>query len=253
MVGPTSGAFPGQTASGEYDGFLRKFDLDGEAIWTRQFGTVETDTAIAVAADGAGGVYAAGFLRISLPGQRVGVVQNSLTHRFDEDGNNIWSQEFGTIDEDFATNVAVDSAGDIYVAGRTDGTFPGQVNSGGNDVFVRKFSKDGEEIWTYQFGSNAGDDVRDIMLDDIGNLYLVGRTNGTLPGQEPQGLADAFLIKLTTGLPPQPDPDRAFAESGSCSVLFNQIKDRLNIGWMLLGLLLPAITGARLFSKGGQG
>lgn len=246
VVGPTSGEFPGQTGSGKYDAYLSQFDVNGNAIWTRQFGTVDTETAIDVVADGEGRVYAVGFMRIAIPGQRVGVVQNSLTHRFDSDGNQVWSREFGTIDEDFATNVAVDAAGDVYVVGRTDGAFPGQINFGGDDAFVRKYDSDGEEIWTYQFGSQAGDNVRDIMLDGTGNLYIVGRTNGVLAGQERQGLSDAFLIKLSTGFSPPPAPEVIPTEAGSCSGLVTQLKDRLNIGWMLLGLMLPALTLARL-------
>ncbi|MCH7814465.1 MAG: SBBP repeat-containing protein [Planctomycetes bacterium] len=253
VVGPTSGEFPGQTGSGKYDAYLRKFDLDGNAIWTRQFGTVDTETAVDVAADGEGRIYAVGFVRIGNPGQRIGVVQNSLTHSFDGDGNKIWSREFGTSEEDFATNVAVDAAGDIYVVGRTDGAFPNQVNFGGEDIFVRKFGPGGDEIWTYQFGSSAGDDVRDILLDGAGNLYLVGRTKGALAGQEHLGLSDAFLIKLSTGFSPPPAPEGIPIQAGSCSGLVTQIKGSLSIGWMLLGLMLPALTLARFVSRSGSG
>ena len=253
VVGPTSGEFPGQTQSGKYDAFLSQFDVDGNAIWTQQFGTAYTDSAIDVAADGEGRIYAVGFVRIATRGQRVGVVQNSLMHRFDGDGNGVWSREFGTINEDLATNVAVDGAGDIYVAGRTDGAFPGQVNFGGEDVYVRKFGRDGQEIWTYQFGSNANDNVRDIMLDGAGNLYLVGLTKGALAGQEHLGLSDAFLIKLSTGFSPPPAQNVIATEAGSCSGLVTQIKGRLSIGWILMGLMLPALTLAKLISRGSQG
>ena len=252
VVGPTSGAFPGQTWSGKYDAYLSQFDVDGNAIWTRQFGTVDTETALDVAADGEGRIYAVGFVRIGNLGQRVGVVQNSLAHRFDSDGNQVWSREFGTINEDFAINVAVDASGDIYVVGRTNGSFLGQVNFGGEDVYVRKFGRDGQEIWTYQFGSNANDNVRDIMVDGAGNLYLVGLTKGALAGQEQQGLSDAFLIKLSTGFSPSPAPVGIPAQAGSCNGLVTQIKGRLSIGWILMGLMLPALTLARLIPQDRQ-
>jgi hypothetical protein len=253
VVGPTSGAFPGQTWTGEYDAYLRKLDVDGNTVWTRQFGTEETDTAIDVAVDGQGHVYVVGFIRIATTGQRVGVVQNSLAHSFDVDGNNIWNHEFGTIDEDFATNVVVDNNGDIYVAGRTGGTFPGQVNFGGNDVFLRKLSSDNKEIWTYQFGSSAGDNVRDMMLDDAGNLYLAGRTNGVLAGQEQQGLSDAFLIKLTADFSPASGPNVIPNGGISCNRLTAKLEGSLSIGWILMGLMLPALTLAKLASRGSQG
>ena len=246
VVGPTSGTFPGQTWAGEYDAYLSKFDDNGNALWTRQFGAEETDTAVDVTTDSEGRVYTVGFFRIALPGQRVGVVQNALVHSFDGEGNQLWSREFGTVDEDFATNVAVDQAGDIYVVGRTDGAFAGQVNFGGNDAFVRKYSNDGEELWTYQFGSRSGDNIKDIILDDAGSLYAVGRTNGVLAGQESKGLADAFLIKLSTGFSPPPAPAETSGATGFCSSIGLNVSGRLSLGWMLLGLMLPALTLVRL-------
>ena len=132
------------------------------------------------------------------------------------------------MDEDFATNVAVDQAGDIYVVGRTDGAFAGQVNFGGNDAFVRKYSNDGEELWTYQFGSRSGDNIKDIILDDAGSLYAVGRTNGVLAGQESKGLADAFLIKLSTGFSPPPAPAETAGTTGFCSSIGLSVSGRLS-------------------------
>ena len=245
VAGPTSGTFPGQTWAGEYDAYLTKFDDAGNSLWTRQYGVDETDTAVDVTTDSEGRVYTVGFVRIALPGQRVGVVQNSLIHSFDAEGNLLWSREFGTVDEDFATNVAVDEAGDIYVVGRTDGAFAGQVAFGGNDVFVRKYSSDGEEKWTYQFGSTSGDNIKDVVLDGAGSLYAVGRTNGVLAGQESKGLADAFLIKLSTGFSPPPPPPDAGRNTGACRGIRANVGGPFSLGWMLLGLLLPALTLAR--------
>ncbi|MBI4303064.1 MAG: SBBP repeat-containing protein, partial [Chloroflexi bacterium] len=39
VVGETYGTFPGQASAGEGDAFVRKYDLSGNEIWTRQFGT----------------------------------------------------------------------------------------------------------------------------------------------------------------------------------------------------------------------
>ena len=37
--GMTAGALPGQVNFGGFDGFVRRYDLDGNLIWTRQYGT----------------------------------------------------------------------------------------------------------------------------------------------------------------------------------------------------------------------
>ena len=65
----------------------------------------------------------------------------------------LWTRQFGTSGYDFARAVAVDPEGNVYVAGRTEGALPGQVSSGDFDAFVRKYDRDGDEVWTRQFGT----------------------------------------------------------------------------------------------------
>ena len=69
VAGWTRGALPGQTRLGSSDAFLRKYDPDGNEVWTRQFGTSWGDSAWGVAAGPQGEVYVAGFTRGALPGQ----------------------------------------------------------------------------------------------------------------------------------------------------------------------------------------
>ena len=59
VTGFIIGALPGQTSAGGADGFLRKYDFGGNELWTRQFGTAETDKPDAVAIH-AGAIYVTG-------------------------------------------------------------------------------------------------------------------------------------------------------------------------------------------------
>ena len=62
---------PEDGSTGDWDGFLRKYNAQGNLIWTRQIGTPDTDQATGVAAD-ASGVYVVGYTHGTLPGQTVG-------------------------------------------------------------------------------------------------------------------------------------------------------------------------------------
>src|SRR5215472_18373141 len=62
------GALPGQTNVGSGDGYVEKYDFNGNLIWTRQFGTPAPTYANGVAAAG-GGVYAVGTAAGTFPGQ----------------------------------------------------------------------------------------------------------------------------------------------------------------------------------------
>ena len=106
-----------------------------------------------------------------------------------------WIDQFGTRYPDEADGVAADPAGYIYVVGQTSGELPGQKSAGMIDAFVRKVDPAGNEVWTRQFGSNERDEPKGVTLDDAGNVYIVGRTFGTLPGQTSAGGWDAFIRK----------------------------------------------------------
>ncbi len=110
----------------------------------------------------------------------------NIVRKYDTDGNEIWTQEFG-LPEGYARRIAIDNSG-IYVAGHTSGTLPGQINSGGQDGFVLKFGFDGVQIWAKQFGSSAADTMHGVALTDSG-VYVAGETGDSYK--------DAVVLKLT--------------------------------------------------------
>jgi hypothetical protein len=57
--------------------------------------------------------------------------------KYDADGNELWTRQFGTAGVDSASGVAADASG-LYVAALTSGTFPDQTSAGGTDAFVAK-------------------------------------------------------------------------------------------------------------------
>ena len=193
VVGNTDGVFPGQTNAGLTDVFLRKYNPDSTEVWTRQFGTLVNDKATAVAVDRQGNSYVTGSVGGILPGQTRSGDTDAFVRKYDPAGTEVWTRQFGTTSATLATAVAVDSNGNIYVVGYNGGTFPGQIRSGMWDAFVRKFDRDGTEVWTRQFGTKFDDQATGVAVDSQGNSYVVGWTNGALPGQTNRGPADAFL------------------------------------------------------------
>jgi hypothetical protein len=197
VVGWTGGTFPGQRGKGDWDAFVRRYDGNGNEIWTRQFGTEGDDAALAM--DMAGNVYVVGRTEGTFPGQRGAGKEDAFVCKYDGNGNEIWTRQFGTEGTDYAWGVSVDMVGNVYVVGLTGGTFPGQRGAGKEDAFIRKFDGGGNEIWTRQFGTEYDDIAFDVSVDDVGNIYVVGWTYGTLPGQKGAGGADAFIIKFWPG------------------------------------------------------
>ena len=193
VTGYTYGVFSGQTNAGNLDVFVRKYDVSGNEVWTRQFGSPAPDYNFGGFANRSG-VYLAGYTAGALSGQTNAGNYDAYVRKYNSDGNEVWTRQFGTANADYGVGVSVDSS-KVYVMGHTAGAFPGQTNAGNYDVFVRGYNAGGNEIWTRQFGSPTYDWGFGISADSS-KLYAMGYTFGVLPGQTSAGSSDAFVVKF---------------------------------------------------------
>jgi hypothetical protein len=192
VVGLTDGAFPGQVNAGSYDVFVRKYDYDGNEVWTRQFGTAGYDQAEGIDA-GRGGLFIAGFVEGALPGQVHGGSFDAFVRRYDYDGNEVWTRQLGGSGSEDFHGAAMDKTG-VYVAGSVT-TLPDF--EGNSDALVARYSLDGNELWTRQFGTALEDHLGGIAVRH-GAVYVAGYTFGTLPGQTSAGGRDAVVRRYDT-------------------------------------------------------
>jgi hypothetical protein len=152
--------------------------------WTRQFGLSGYVTSVVVDTTG---VYVAGYTAINTN------YPEAFIRKYDSDGTELWSRQFGSTAADYAQSVAVDATG-VYVAGYASGALPGQTNAGGYDAYIRKYDHTGTELWTQQFGTSGSDFSYGVGVDATG-IYVVGMTSGAFPGQTNAGGYDAYIRK----------------------------------------------------------
>ena len=193
VVGTTSSTLPGQHNAGSFDAFIRRYDADGNEVWTRQFGTPGGDNARRVAFDGAGQILVVGSTEGTLPGQVSAGGYDAFVALFDQAGRQLWTRQFGSAGDDFGLAIAVDPSDNITVAGSADDALPGQTSPGGTTAFLRHLDSAGATLWTDQFGTGLADDAWDVTLDHAGNTWMVGTTERALPGQRSAGRIDAFV------------------------------------------------------------
>jgi hypothetical protein len=191
VVGATYGSLAGGNA-GEEDAFVRKYDPNGNELWTRQFGSSAWDWAHAVAVDASANVLVAGQTFGSIASANAGSA-DAFVRKYDADGNELWSRQFGNTASEWARGVAVDASGNVLVAGETSGSLAGG-NAGGIDAFVRKYDPNGTVLWTRQFGSSGHESSRGVAVDASGNVLVAGETSGSLAGGSAGGI-DAFVRK----------------------------------------------------------
>lgn len=196
IAGSTDGSLAA-TTTGSTDVFLAKIDLDGTRRWVRQVGTTEVDTPNAVAVDSAGNAYITGYTYGTIDGINQGEADLFLI-KYDSNGNLAWRAQLGTVANEAAGGVALDSLGNVYVAGYTEGAFPGHTQNGGFDIFIAKFDSDGQVGWLNQFGTVDDDLALALRSDGNDNFYLAGASEGNLSGSGKQGGFDAVLMKINT-------------------------------------------------------
>ncbi len=96
------------------------------------------DSTRSVAVDASGNAYITGLTTGDLGGTNAGDYDAFLV-KYDSSGNHLWSQQIGTASEDWSHSVAVDSSGNAYISGNTEGDLGG-TNAGGEDAFLVKFA-----------------------------------------------------------------------------------------------------------------
>lgn len=102
----------------------------------------------------------------------------ALTH-YDATGAEVWRRELAASTR--GDTVTTDSLGNAYLAGEI--TIP----RFGVDVFVRKYSPAGDNIWNSQFGSTIHDWPTGIAVDAAGNSYVSSSPWATNYGVPPAG------------------------------------------------------------------
>ena len=183
----------GLTHHGADDVVLRRYDLNGTVLWTKEIGTKGNDVDGKVALDGAGSLYVSFTTNGAVPGAANAGFNDIVLRRYDLDGHAIWTRQFGTAEDEQSFSAVADPHG-VYVAGLTRGVLAGTSNAGLQDEFVRKYRPGGVAAWTSQIGSPGDDVAFDLSLSGP-HLFVGGFTEEALPGQTNSGGIDAFVIE----------------------------------------------------------
>jgi hypothetical protein len=116
---------------------------------------------------------------------------NIYVVKYDSNGIELWAdEENGLISgDDFATDIVIDSNGDVIVTGAVENS-----TSGDYDLWVRKYSSGGSILWTDIYDGQAGsyDAGTCLTIDPSNNIYVGGGTFTVA------GTIDFFTRKYTS-------------------------------------------------------
>ncbi|MBK9263180.1 MAG: hypothetical protein IPM54_25670 [Polyangiaceae bacterium] len=190
-----------------------------EALWSNSYGDSDSQSAAAMAVDAAGNIIIAGSFEGGF--DMGGVMLSSLgsadvfVAKLTQDGTVLWAKQFGFANNQRASDVAVDAAGNIIVVGDFLGSISfdngmttltaTSAQTFDNDIFVAKLDTNGDHVWSKRFGDDNDQSVRGLAIDGSGNVILTGTYKGSMnfnPGTilaaSGTGNYDAFVAKLNS-------------------------------------------------------
>ena len=180
--------------------------------WAKREGLYAYDYGYGVTTDAQGNVYMAGkyeelanFSGTVLPCQGN---HDIFLAKYSPAGDLTWIRTGGGGSGDYALCVATDKNAYVYIAGEIEGTnetviFPGSSATltceSSNDIFLAKYTLDGDLIWAKRAGGWDNEKTRGITLDNDSNVYICGYIhsyanfdNITVNGH---GNTDAYVAK----------------------------------------------------------
>ncbi len=173
--------------------------------WHTNMGSVGEDVAEAIAVDGSGNIYVAGWTESTWgdPIHPYAGGRDAFLAKLNSSGERLWHTFMGSSGSDGARGVAVDEDGNIYVVGRSDTSWGTPIHSytGWEDGFAVKLNSDGDRQWHTFIGSPGDDWGAAIALDTSGAVYVAGTGSVVCdtdpPVNPPQGGFDVFVTKLS--------------------------------------------------------
>ena len=195
---------------GGSDIFLVKYSSTGAHVWSQRLGGTGNDAGLAIGTDVSGNVIVAGVFEGTVDfgggGLTSAGMRDIFVAKYSASGAHLWSKRFGGTGDDVAYGLAVNSAGDVALSGKFQGSvsFGGSTlnSAGGDDAFLAKLTgASGAHSWSKRFGSTSGDASTGVAVDGAGNVTVAGYFLGSVDfggGALTSLSLDAFVAKYSS-------------------------------------------------------
>ncbi len=171
-----------QVGAGGRDFFIVKFGLDGAYHWSHVFGGLQNDSIYDVVALSDGSLVVSGLFRGTLDLGGVPLTATGTTDAFvacfSSTGSHDWCLAIGGSGSQSADQLAIDSLGNILVAGSffTEVDFGSGplASQGTSDVFVAKYTSTGSHLWGAGYGRAMGESEISIAAAQHDAVVVAG-------------------------------------------------------------------------------
>lgn len=172
------------TNRGGWDAYIAKFDVNGQNIWATSIGSSALDKGYDIYVNNMDELYAVGYFNDTAYFDATQVISSgsadAFLAKYDENGDLVWVNSYGTPNFDLAARIVADENEDIYITGRYTGdiTFGSTtLTSVNSDAYIAKFDNGGNSLWAKSISGQLWDEEADIFYKN-GVLAVMATTDG---------------------------------------------------------------------------
>lgn len=183
-------------AGGDY--WVLKTDNAGNLEWSKFFGGSFTDTPLGVLETTENNFIIAG----SSDSEDFNISNNKGTYDFwitkiSATGDLIWEKSFGGSEIDEARAITATNDGNFIVVGDTRSSDKDiSANKGAADVWIVKFSTEGNLIWEKTYGGTSFDVARAVNKTQDNGFLIAGSSRSLDNNFQNNGQNDALILKI---------------------------------------------------------
>jgi hypothetical protein len=169
------------------DALLVMFNSSGSLLWNETWGGNSQDIGNGVAIDSRGDIYMTGVTESFGNGG-----WDAFLVKYNNAGIQLWNVTWGGTGFDGGSDVALDSAGAVYIAGSTNST-----GTNNEDTLLLKYDSSGNLLWYATWGGTGADIGSALVIDSAETVYITGYTNSYSAGDY-----DVFIVMFGISPPP---------------------------------------------------
>ncbi|MDB5281185.1 MAG: hypothetical protein JWO06_260 [Bacteroidota bacterium] len=173
---------------GVEDVYIAKYDNNGNLVWVKLAGGDGNERAYGIKYQN-GNLYITGRFEDTAYFESTQLISRGgadiFVAKYDDNGNLIWVRKAGGPNQDYASSLDLDDAGNVYIAGSYQNsivfdTVHLSTANLYNESFYAKYDNNGNLVWAKTTVGNGSNLITGIAFDHHNSVFVTGFFGGTL-------------------------------------------------------------------------